>query len=162
MYHLVKWPICPLTRSIFVKKSFVHFWSPYYIIISPPCARSRDRRVIKNSCFCKNGNMCMCVWYEGDMMEIVCVAWVDAKLCFWVAYVLPKCRFISVSANFGQTLDLYVLFLGKAMPNFCMTLMHAHIFIINLFYYYCADVHDGQWNDGGQVVAVGGAGHERK
>nr|XP_045089684.1 uncharacterized protein LOC109751816 [Aegilops tauschii subsp. strangulata] len=24
------------------------------------------------------------------------------------------------------------------------------------------DVHDGQWNDGGQVVAVGGAGHERK
>ena len=29
-------------------------------------------------------------------------------------------------------------------------------------YYYHADVHDGQWNDGGQVVAVGGAGHERK
>ena len=29
-------------------------------------------------------------------------------------------------------------------------------------YYYRADVHDGQWNDGGQVVAVGGAGHERK
>ena len=27
----------------------------------------------------------------------------------------------------------YVLFLGKVMPNFCMTLMHAHIFIINLF-----------------------------
>ena len=34
-----------------------------------------------------------------------------------VAYVLPKCQFISVSANFGQT--LYVLFLGKIMPNFC-------------------------------------------
>ena len=34
-----------------------------------------------------------------------------------VAYVLPKCRFISVSVNFGQT--LYVLFLGKVMPNFC-------------------------------------------
>ena len=48
------------------------------------------------------------------------------------------------------------------MPNFCMTLMHACIFIINLFYYYRADVHDGQWNDGEQVVAVGGAGHERK
>ena len=48
------------------------------------------------------------------------------------------------------------------MPNFCMTLMHAHIFVISLFYYYRADVHDGQWNDGGQVVAVGGAGHERK
>ena len=29
-------------------------------------------------------------------------------------------------------------------------------------YYYRVDVHDGQWNDGGQVVAVGGAGHERK
>ena len=48
------------------------------------------------------------------------------------------------------------------MPNFCMTLMHARIFIINLFYYYRADVHDGQWNNGGQVVAVGGAEHERK
>ena len=33
--------------------------------------------------------------------------------------------------NFGQT--LYVLFLGKVMPNFCMTVMHACIFIINLF-----------------------------
>src|SRR3990170_7888910 len=42
-----------------------------------------------------------------------------------------KCQFISVSANSGQT--LYVLFLGKVMPNFCMTLMHARIFIINLF-----------------------------
>ena len=58
--------------------------------------------------------------------------------------------------------SIYVLFLGKVMPNFCMTLMHACIFIINLFYYYRADVDDGQWNDGGQVVAVGGAGHERK
>ena len=75
---------------------------------------------------------------------------------------MPKCRFIFVLVNSGQTLDLYVLFLGKVMPNFCMTLMHARIFIINLFYYYRADVHDGQWNDGGQVVAVGGAGHERK
>jgi hypothetical protein len=27
-------------------------------------------------------------------------------------------------------------------------------------YYYCAGVHDGQWNDGGKVVAVDGAGHE--
>ena len=33
--------------------------------------------------------------------------------------------------NFGQT--LYVLFLGKVMLNFCITLMHACIFIINLF-----------------------------
>ena len=75
---------------------------------------------------------------------------------------MPKCWFISVSVNSGQTLDPYVLFLGKVITNFCMTLMHAHIFIINLFYYYCVDIHDGQWNDGGQVVAVGGAGHERK
>ena len=29
-------------------------------------------------------------------------------------------------------------------------------------YYYHADVHDGQWNDGGQVVAVGDAGLETK
>ena len=29
-------------------------------------------------------------------------------------------------------------------------------------YYYHEGVHDGQWNDGGQVVAVGGAGHEGK
>ena len=29
-------------------------------------------------------------------------------------------------------------------------------------FYYRADVHDGQCIDGGQVVAVGGAGHERK
>ena len=53
------------------------------------------------------------------------------------AFELPMfCRnvdFISFSANSGQTLDLYVLFLGKVMPNFCMTLMHARIFIINLF-----------------------------
>ena len=58
--------------------------------------------------------------------------------------------------------SIYVLFLGKVMLNFCLTLMHACIFIINLLYYYHADVHDGQWNDGGRVVAVGGAGHERK
>ena len=35
-------------------------------------------------------------------------------------------------------------------------------FYNQFFYYYRADVHDGQWNDGGQVVAVGGAGHEIK
>ena len=57
---------------------------------------------------------------------------------------------------------IYVLFLGKVMPNFCMTLMHARIFIINLFIILPCRVDDGQWNDGGQVVAVGGAGHERK
>ena len=72
----------------------------------------------------------------------------------------------SIYFRFGEfqanSRSIYVLFLGKFMPNFCMTLMHARIFIINLFYYYHADVHDGQWNDGGQVVAVGGARHERK
>ena len=64
----------------------------------------------------------MCVW---DMERLVRVA------CPRVAYVLPKCRFISVSVNFEQT--RYLLFLGKVMPNFCMTLKHARIFIINLF-----------------------------
>ena len=78
-------------------------------------------------------------------------------LCF--AEILIYFRFGEFRAN---SRSIYVLFLGKAMPNFCMTLMHACIFIINLFYYYRANVHDGQWNDGGQVVAVGGAGHERK
>ena len=49
------------------------------------------------------------------------------------------------------------------MPDFSMTLMHACTHFYNQFvYYYHADIHDGQWNDGGQVVAVGGAGHERK
>ena len=47
------------------------------------------------------------------------------------------------------------------MPNFCMTLMHARIFIINFLLLPCK-VDDGQWNDGGQVVAVGAAGHEGK
>ena len=75
-----------------------------------------------------------------------------------MAYVLPKCQFIFVLANFRQT--LYVLFLGKVMPNFCMTLMHARIFIINLFIIIVQAFM--QWNDGGQVVAVGGAGHKRK
>ena len=73
---------------------------------------------------------------------------------------------MSIYFRFGEfranSRSIYVLFLGKVMPNFCMTLMHARIFIINLFSYYRADVHDGQWNDGGQVVAVGGAKHERK
>lgn len=35
-----------------------------------------------------------------------------------------KYRFIFVSMNFGQT--QYFLFLGKVMPNFCMTLMHGY------------------------------------
>ena len=63
---------------------------------------------------------------------------------------------MSIYFRFGEfranSRSIYVLFLGKAMPNFCMTLMQARIFIINLFII----------TDGGQVVAVGGAGHERK
>ena len=35
--------------------------------------------------------------------------------CPRVAYVLPKCRFISILVNFEQT--QYVLFLGKVMPK---------------------------------------------
>ena len=76
-------------------------------------------------------------------------------LCF------AEMSIISISVNSRQTLDLYVLFLGKVMPNFCMTLMHACIFITICLLLPCR-VDDGQWNDGGQVVAVGGAGHERK
>ena len=44
---------------------------------------------------------------------------------------------MSIYFCFGEfranSLDLYVLSLGKVMPNFCMTLMHACIFIINFF-----------------------------
>ena len=73
---------------------------------------------------------------------------------------------MSIYFRFGEfranSRSIYVLFLGKVMPNFCMTLMHACIFIINLFIILSCRVDDGQWNDGGQVVAVGGAGHERK
>ena len=72
---------------------------------------------------------------------------------------------ISIYFRFGEfranSRSIYVLFLRKVMPNFCMTLMNAHIFIINLFII-TVQSDDGQWNDGGQVVAVGGAGHERK
>ena len=39
----------------------------------------------------------------------------------------------------------------------CDACMH---FYNQFVYYYRAGVHDGQWNDGGKVVAVGGAGHE--
>ena len=71
---------------------------------------------------------------------------------------------MSIYFRFGEfranSRSIYVLFLGKVMPNFCMTLMHARIFIINLFIIIVQAFM--QWNDGGQVVAVGGAGHERK
>ena len=41
---------------------------------------------------------------------------------------------MSIYFRFGEFRQtLYVLFLGKVVPNFCTTLMHAHIFIINLF-----------------------------
>ena len=73
---------------------------------------------------------------------------------------------MSIYFRFGEfranSRSIYVLFLGKVMPNFCMTLMHACIFTINFFLLLPCRADDGQWNDGGQVVAVGGAGHERK
>ena len=44
---------------------------------------------------------------------------------------------MSIYFRFGEfranSRSIYVLFLGKVMPNFCMTLMHARNFIINLF-----------------------------
>ena len=49
-------------------------------------------------------------------------------LCF--AEMLIYFRFGEFRAN---SRSIYFLFLGKVMPNFCMTLMHARIFIIKLF-----------------------------
>ena len=44
---------------------------------------------------------------------------------------------MSIYFRFGEfranSRSIYVLFLGKVMSNFCMTLMHACIFIIDLF-----------------------------
>lgn len=41
---------------------------------------------------------------------------------------------MSIYFRFGEFRgNLYVLFLGKVMPNVCMALMHACIFIISLF-----------------------------
>ena len=82
-------------------------------------------------------------------MHLSCLCFAEMSIYF---------RFGEFRAN---SRSIYVLFLKKFMPNFCMTLMHARIYN-QFFYYYRAGVHDGQWNDGGQVVAVGGAGHERK
>ena len=77
--------------------------------------------------------------------------------CPRVAYVLPKCRFISVSVNFEQT--QYVLFLGKVMPKFYMTLKHA-LFILQPFcLLYRANGHEGEWMEGGAVHAICGDGH---
>ena len=97
------------------------------------------------------------------MMEIYCVCGMS-----WRRIVLVSCLCfaeMSIYFRFGEfranSRSIYVLFLGKVMPNFFMTLMHACILIINLFII-TVQSDDGQWNDGGQVVAVGGAVHERK
>ena len=49
----------------------------------------------------------------------MCLGYIYGEICASdmpsSAYVLPKCRFISVSVNFEQT--QYVLFLGKVMPK---------------------------------------------
>ena len=84
--------------------------------------------VIKISCFCKM-EMCLCVC---DMfVEIVCVARqivLLSFLCF--AEMSIYFRFGEFRAN---SRSIYVLLLRKVMPNFCMTFMHACIFIINFF-----------------------------
>ena len=108
--------------------------------------------VMKISCFCKM-EICLCVC---DMF-INCVCGMS---CCQIVLLSCLCFVeMSIYFRFGEfranSRSIYVLFLGKVMPNFCMTLMHD-------VYYYRADIHDGQWNDGGQVVAVGGAGDERK
>ena len=74
---------------------------------------------------------------------------------------MPKCRFISVLANSRQTLDLCPIF-REGHAEFLYDFDACTHFYNQFVYYYHADVHDGQWNDGGQVVAVGGAVHERK
>ena len=77
--------------------------------------------------------------------------------CPRVAYVLPKCRFISVSVNFEQT--RYVVFLSKVMPNFYMTLMHACILFITLLLVIPSVGHEGEWMKGGAILAICGDGH---
>ena len=92
------------------------------------CSISIEIEVMKISCFCKM-KICICVC---DMfVEIVCVACQIALLsCLCFAEMSIYFRFSEFRAN---SRSIYVLFLGKVMPNFCMTLMHACIFIINLF-----------------------------
>ena len=91
--------------------------------------------VIKISCFCKM-EICVCVCdmiierYDGNC---VCdMSWRQIVLlsCLCFAEMSIYFRFGEFRAN---SRSIYVLFLGKVMPNFCMTLMHARIFIINLF-----------------------------
>ena len=73
---------------------------------------------------CVNENMC--VW---DICGEICASDMPSScLCF--AEMSIYFRFGEFRANSRY---IYVLFLGKVMPNFCMTLMHACIFIINLF-----------------------------
>ena len=91
--------------------------------------------VIKISCFCKM-EICLCVCdmiigrYGGN-----CVCGMS-----WRQIVLLSCLCfaeMSIYFRFGEfrakSRSIYVLFLGKVMPNFFMTLMHACILIINLF-----------------------------
>ena len=97
-------------------------------------------------------------------VEIVCVARQSVLLsCLCFAEMLIYFRFGEFWAN---SRSIYVLFLGKVMPNFCMTLMHARIFIINLFiitvqtFMVVSGMMVARWLR--LVVAVSGAGHERK
>ena len=57
---------------------------------------------------------------------------------------------------------LYMSYFREGHAEFLYDFDACMHFYNQLVYYYRSGVHDGQWNDGGQVVAVGGAGHERK
>ena len=67
-----------------------------------------------------DGN-CVCgmCWHQIVLLSCLCFAEMSIYFCF--GEFRPNSR------------SIYVLFWGKVMPNFFMTLMHACIFIINLF-----------------------------
>ena len=99
------------------------------------CVLDLEIEVIKISCFCK---MEICVYvcdmiigqYDGNCVCGLCWRQIVLLSCLCFAEMSIYFRFGEFWAN---SRSIYVLFLGKVMPNFCMTLMHARIFIINLF-----------------------------
>ena len=77
-------------------------------------------------------------------------------LCF--AEMSIYCRFGEFRANSRSICPIFREGHAEFLYDF-----DAYIHFYNQFvYYYREDVHDGQWNDGGQVVADSRAGHERK
>ena len=93
----------------------------------------------------------------------MCLGYIYGEICAsvtcpLVAYVLPKCRFISVSVNFEQI--QYVLFLGKVMPKLYIYDFGACIiYFITFCLLYRAVGHEGEWMEGGAVHAIHGDGH---